>query len=346
MPDLDKPPWRDIATFVRTDVLPLLLIVVVAIIALRLARIFVHGIVKALLDREATEGTAQELSAVEVAEADGHPRRPAAATPCSFFIVVIAGLMILGQLGLDIGPAVAGLGVVGIAVGFGAQTWSATTSTAPSSSSRTSSPRATSCASAGWPARSRTSRLRRTTLRDLDGVVHTVPNGEVKVASNLTRVWSRINQDVTVAYGTDIDKAIEVVDAVGREMAADADLAAADPRGAARRARRGARRVGVTLKILGTVRAPDQWAAERRAAASACSRRSGPTASRSRAPSASSSPSQPDPLGGPPAHPARPVRRRAVPRRVGADAPGAGRRADPPAGRLARMGRPSQQEAT
>ena len=51
--------------------------------------------------------------------------------------------------------------------------------------------------------------LRRTTLRDLDGVVHTVPNGEIKVASNLTRVWARINQDVTVAYGTDIDKAIE-----------------------------------------------------------------------------------------------------------------------------------------
>ena len=46
--------------------LPFLLIVVFAVIALRLARLFVHGIVKALLDREATEGTAQELSAVEL----------------------------------------------------------------------------------------------------------------------------------------------------------------------------------------------------------------------------------------------------------------------------------------
>src|SRR3990172_13271630 len=63
--------------------------------------------------------------------------------------------------------------------------------------------------------------LRRTTLRDLDGVVHTVPNGEISVASNLTRVWARINQDVSVAYGTDIDRAIEVVDNVGREMASD-----------------------------------------------------------------------------------------------------------------------------
>ena len=63
--------------------------------------------------------------------------------------------------------------------------------------------------------------LRRTTLRDLDGIVHTVPNGEIKVASNRTRTWARINQNVMVAFGTDIDKAIEVVDDVGREMAVD-----------------------------------------------------------------------------------------------------------------------------
>ena len=58
-------------------------------------------------------------------------------------------------------------------------------------------------------------------MRDLDGVVHTVPNGAIKVASNLTRVWSRINQNVTVAYGTDIDKAIAVVDEVGRQMSSE-----------------------------------------------------------------------------------------------------------------------------
>ena len=103
--------------------------------------------------------------------------------------------------------------------------------------------------------------LRRTTLRDLDGVVHTVPNGEVHVASNLTRVWSRINQDVTVAYGTDIDAAIGVVDAVGREMADDPvwkRRVLEAPR-VERISELG--ETGVTLKILGTVRAADQWAA-------------------------------------------------------------------------------------
>ena len=66
MPDFDKSPWSDIADFVRHEVVPVLLIVIAAFVALRLARLFVHGIVKALLDREATEGTAQELSAVEL----------------------------------------------------------------------------------------------------------------------------------------------------------------------------------------------------------------------------------------------------------------------------------------
>src|SRR5512141_964946 len=99
----------------QDPILPILLIVVVSFLLIRFARSAVHRIVKALLDREVTEGTAQELSAVEVRKRmdtldhlGGHVLR--------FFIVVIAGLMVLRAVGLDVGPAIAGL-----AVGFGAQ---------------------------------------------------------------------------------------------------------------------------------------------------------------------------------------------------------------------------------
>jgi small conductance mechanosensitive channel len=103
--------------------------------------------------------------------------------------------------------------------------------------------------------------LRRTTLRDLDGAVHTVPNGEIQVATNLTRVWARINQDVVVAYGTDIERATKVVDEVGQELAADPawKRRILEPPKIDRIAALG--EYGITLKILGTVRAPDQWAA-------------------------------------------------------------------------------------
>jgi small conductance mechanosensitive channel len=74
-------------------------------------------------------------------------------------------------------------------------------------------------------------------------------------------VWARINQDVTVAYGTDIDKATEVVDQVGKAMAAEPTWKRRilEAPKVDRVAALG--EYGVTIKILGTVRAPDQWAA-------------------------------------------------------------------------------------
>jgi small-conductance mechanosensitive channel len=260
MPDFEKKPWSDILAFGVHDVLPVIVIVAAAIIALRLASLFVHGIVKALLDREATEGTAQELSAVELKKRMDTLDTLVGNT-LQFFIVVIAGLMILGKLGLDIGPAVAGLGVVGIAVGFGAQSLVRDYLNGALILIENQYARGDVIRIAGVDGTVEDFTLRRTTLRDLDGVVHTVPNGEIHVASNLTRVWSRINQDVTVAYGTDIDKAIEVVDNVGREMAGDPvwkRRVLEAPR-VERVAELG--EYGITLKILGTVRAADQWAA-------------------------------------------------------------------------------------
>ena len=120
---------------------------------------------------------------------------------------------------------------------------------------------ATSFGSPASPARVEDFNLRRTTLRDLDGVVHTVPNGEIRVASNLTRVWARINQDVTVAYGTDIDKRDRGRRRGRRAMAGDPawKRPILEPPRVERVEALG--EYGVTLKILGTVRAPDQWAA-------------------------------------------------------------------------------------
>ena len=220
MPDFAKSPWSDIADFVRHEVVPVLLIVIAAYVALRLARLFVHGVVKTLLDREATEGTAQELSAVELKKRMD-TLDSLGANALQFLIVAIAFLMILGQVGLDIGPAVAGLGIVGVAVGFGSQFLVRDYLNGALILIENQFARGDVVRLAGVEGTVEDFTLRRTTLRDLDGVVHTVPNGEIKVASNLTRVWSRINQDVTVAHGTDIERAIEVVDEVGRTMAAD-----------------------------------------------------------------------------------------------------------------------------
>lgn len=260
MPDFDTKPWSTILELTQQYVVPLALIVVAAYIAWRLARLFVHGIVKALLDREATEGTAQELSAVELKKRMDTLDQLGGSV-LQFVIAAIAGLMILGRLGFDIAPAVAGIGVVGIAVGFGAQSLVRDYLNGALILLENQFAKGDVIRAAGVAGTVEDFTLRRTTLRDLDGVVHTVPNGEIKVASNLTRTWSRINQDVTVAYGTDIDKAIGVVEKVGREMADDPlwKRRVLEPPRVERV--EALAEYGVTLKILGSVRAADQWAA-------------------------------------------------------------------------------------
>jgi small conductance mechanosensitive channel len=177
------------------------------------------------------------------------------------FVLVVALVMILGKLGLSIGPAIAGLGVVGIAVGFGTQSIVRDYFTGALILIENQFSKGDVVTLAGVSGTVEDFSLRRTTLRDLDGVVHTVPNGEIKVASNRTRVWARINLDVTVAYGTDIDGATRVVNDVGVAMAVDPEW---------RRRLMEAPHVerieamgeyGITIKILGLVRATEQWAA-------------------------------------------------------------------------------------
>jgi small conductance mechanosensitive channel len=169
--------------------------------------------------------------------------------------------MLLQTVDIDVGPAIAGLGVVGIAVGFGAQHLVKDYLNGALILIENQFSKGDVIRIAGVAGSVEDFSLRRTTLRDLDGVVHTVPNGEIAVSSNLTRVWARVNQDVTVAYGTDIDRAIEVVDGVGREMAGDPAWKRRILETPRVERVEALAEYGVTLKILGTVRATEQWAA-------------------------------------------------------------------------------------
>ena len=249
-----------IVDFVRDPILPILFILLVAFLIVRFARAFVHTTVTALFDREVAEGTVRELSAAEISKRVD-TLSTLGTNVIQAFVLIIALVMILGQLGLDIAPAIAGLGVVGIAVGFGSQSLVRDYFNGSLILIENQFSRGDVVSIAGVTGTVEDFTLRRTTVRDLDGVVHSVPNGEIKVASNRTRTWARINQDVTVAYGTDVERATAVVDEVGAAMAADP---------AWRRRVLEAPRVervealgeyGITLKVLGQVRAADQPAA-------------------------------------------------------------------------------------
>ncbi len=260
MPDLSQQPWADIVAALGDHVLPILIVLAVAILVVRLAHPFIHGIVKTLMDREASEGTAQELSAVELskrmATIDGLGTKV-----IRFFVVVIAGLMILRELGLDIGPAIAGLGIVGVAVGFGAQHLVRDYLNGVLILIENQFSKGDTVRLAGIAGTVEDFSLRRTTLRDLDGTVHTIPNGEITVASNLTRTWARINEDVQVAYDSDIATVARIVAEVGRAMADDPVWKRRVLEAPVVDRVQSFDESGVSLKVLGVVRAEDRWVA-------------------------------------------------------------------------------------
>lgn len=66
--------------------------------------------------------------------------------------------------------------------------------------------------------------VRTTVLRDLDGNVHYVPNGDITVTTNKTLGFSRINENIAFAANTDIERVTHVIDHVGEEMAADPEF--------------------------------------------------------------------------------------------------------------------------
>ena len=238
----------------------ILAILVAAAILVRLAHVFVRGILRTLLNRENVEGTARELTAAELKKRQD-TIEALAVNVIRFFVVVVATLMILETaFRLDVGPALAGLGIAGIAVGLGTQYLVRDYLNGALILMENQYAVGDVVKIAGVSGKVEDFTLRRTTLRDQDGTVHTVPNGQVTVASNLTREWARVNEDVRVVYGTDIERATEVVDQVGRGLAADPDWG---PRILqAPRVERVSQlgELGVTLKVLGTVRASEQWA--------------------------------------------------------------------------------------
>ena len=129
--------------------------------------------------------------------------------------------MVMAQIGLDLAPLLVGFGVVGIAVGFGAQNLVrdifAGIFVILENQYRVND--VVNIAGIGGLVED--INLRRTVLRDLDYRQHFIPNGEIRTATNYTKDKSRVNMNVGVAYKEDLDQVIEVLNHVGLELAQD-----------------------------------------------------------------------------------------------------------------------------
>jgi small conductance mechanosensitive channel len=101
--------------------------------------------------------------------------------------------------------------------------------------------------------------LRRTVLRDVDGNVHSIPNGKVDVSTNMTKGFSRVNLNISVGYGENLKRVIDIINKVCQEMAKDPqwkdDFIAAPT--ALRVDKLGDS--GIDIKILGDTKPSRQW---------------------------------------------------------------------------------------
>jgi len=176
------------------------------------------------------------------------------------FIVVIGVMMILDEAGVPIASVLVGLGIAGLAIGFGAQylirDLIAGTFIILENQYRVGD--VARVADIAGLVEEVT--LRKTVLRDLDGIVHHVPNGEIRTASNFTRHYARVNLNVSVAYGTDLDHAISVINRVGKALAEDGKWSKVikSPPQVLRVDNLGDS--GIDIKILGDVKPMEQWA--------------------------------------------------------------------------------------
>ncbi|MBI2868874.1 MAG: mechanosensitive ion channel family protein [Chloroflexi bacterium] len=233
--------------------LRLTVLAVLALILLLFSVLLVPGFIKTSVRSSRAEQTEEEL--VKRAET----LVSVIVTSLQLTVIAVFAFMFLSEIGLDIAPILAGVGVVGIAIGFGAQSLVKDFISGFFIVMENQYRKGDVVKVADISGLVEDVNLRRTMLRDLDGIVHVVPNGEIRVSSNFTKQWSRVNFNISVSYGTDLEKAMAVINRVGKELAEEpawADSLKTPPR-ALRVDKLGDS--GIEIKVLGETKPMRQW---------------------------------------------------------------------------------------
>ena len=131
-------------------------------------------------------------------------------------------LLILRELGVDIGPILASAGILGLAVGFGAQNLVRDVISGFFMILENQVRVGDVAIINGTGGLVERVNFRTIVLRDLAGVVHVFPNGSINTLANLTREWSAFVFDIGVAYKEDTDQVVALLKTVGEELRADA----------------------------------------------------------------------------------------------------------------------------
>lgn len=206
--------WLITKGWLLTQGFKVLVIIVLAYIVLRIARVIINRIFGAVkgIDRDEEMIKRADTLAAIIRHA------------LSVAIIGTAAIMILSQLGVEIGPVLAAAGVVGLAIGFGAQTLVQDVISGFFILMEDQIRVGDVVSINGTGGRVEKVSLRLTVLRDFQGRVHYIRNGKIDLVSNLTKGFSYYVFEIGVAYRENTDEVVGYITEVDREIRADANF--------------------------------------------------------------------------------------------------------------------------
>jgi len=192
----------------------------IRILAIIIGAFVVIRIFKILIRRSKSRFTSGEKATVEATKR-AETLSGLIETTLRVTVLIAALLMVLKEVGIDIGPLLAGAGIVGLAVGFGAQSLVKDIISGFFMLLENHMNVGDVVEIAGKAGLVESMNLRITVIRDFEGKVHIVPNGEITTVTNFTKEYSRALIEIGVAYKEDVDRVIEVLKEIGEEMRQD-----------------------------------------------------------------------------------------------------------------------------
>jgi len=197
-----------------TSGLHILLILILTVIALKATKAFSNRLINILSRHK------EEIEFQKRAQTLGSIVKYA----LTVVIFIVASMTVLKEFGIEIGPLLAAAGIVGLAIGFGAQSLVKDVISGFFILLEDQIRVGDVVQIAGKGGLVERVNLKTTILRDLAGNVHYVPNGQIDVVTNMTKDYSRYVFDIGVAYREDVDEVIGIIRQVDEEMRNDPDF--------------------------------------------------------------------------------------------------------------------------
>ena len=208
--------WQDFTDWLGSSGLKVAAILLIVYITVRFGSLIVAQLVRRSLKKDQFATKADEKKRENTLIS-------IIGTTMTVVIWILAGLIMLNELGVNIGPLIAGASVAGVAIGFGAQSLIKDFVSGIFIIMENQYRVGDVIKIAGVSGKVEAITIRTTVLRDLAGNLHHVPNGSIDVSTNMTMEWARINMDIGIAYDSDIKKVEKIVNKVGTDLANDKD---------------------------------------------------------------------------------------------------------------------------